>query len=47
MALEYDSKTTMDPANMGGKETLLNLNNLAVHNTKQFEKVEQWARLEV
>ena len=25
---------------------LLNLNNLAVHNTKQFEKVEQWARLE-
>ena len=46
MALEYVSKSAMDCANAVGKETLLNLNNLAVHNTKQFEKVEQWARLE-
>ena len=46
MALEYVSKSAMDRANAVGKETLLNLNNLAVHNTKQFEKVEQWARLE-
>ena len=46
MALEYVSKSAMDRANAVGKETLLKLNNLAVHNTKQFEKVEQWARLE-
>ena len=36
----------MDCANAVGKETLLNLKNLAVHNTKQVENVEQWARLE-
>ena len=46
MALEYVSKSAMDRANAVGKEALLNLNNLAEYNTKQFEKVEQWARLE-
>ena len=45
MALEYVSKSATGCANAIGKEALLNLNNLAVHNTKQFEKVEQWARL--
>ena len=37
MALEYVSKSAMDRANAVGKETLLNLINLAVHNTKHFE----------
>ena len=46
MALEYVSKSATDHANVIGKEALLNLNNLAVHNIKQFEKVEKWARLE-
>ena len=48
MVLEYVSKSAMGRANAIGKEALLNLNNLAAHNTnlKQFEKVEQWARLE-
>ena len=46
MALDYVSKSAMDRANTVGKEKLLNLNNLAVHNTKLFEKVEQWARLQ-
>ena len=46
MALEYVSKSVTDRANAVGNEALINLNNLAVHNTKQFEKMEQWARLE-
>ena len=46
MALEYVSKSATDRANAVVKEAPINLNNLAVHNTKQFEKVEQWARLE-
>ena len=46
MALEYVSKSVTDRANAVGKEVLLNLNNLALYKTKQFEKVEQWARLE-
>ena len=40
MALEYVSKSATDRANAVGKEALQNLNYLAVHNTKQFEKVE-------
>ena len=44
MALEYVSKSATDRANAVGKEALQNLNYLAVHNTKQFEKVEMWAK---
>ena len=29
------------------KEALQNLNYLAAHNTKQFEKVEMWAKMDV
>ena len=47
LALEYVSKSATDRGNAVGKEALLNLYNLAVHNTKQFEKVEQWAMLEL
>ena len=43
---EYVSKLAMDRANAVGKEMLLHLNNLAVHNRKEFEEVEQWLRLE-
>ena len=46
MGLEYVSKSAMDRANAVGKEALQNLNYLAVHNTKQFEKVEMWAKME-
>ena len=46
MAVEYVFKSAIDHAKVVGKEMLLKLNNLAVHNTKQFEKVEQWGRLE-
>ena len=46
MALEYVSKSAMDRANAVGKDALQNLNYLAVHNTKQFEKVEMWAKME-
>ena len=47
MALNYISQSVTDRANVVSKEVLANLNNFAVHNTMQFEKVEQWARLEV
>ena len=40
MALEYVSISATDRANAVGKEALQNLNYLAVHNTKQFEKGE-------
>ena len=46
MALEYVSKSATDRANAVGKEALQNLNYLAVHNTKQFEKVEMWVKME-
>ena len=46
MALEYVSKSVTECANAVSKEALINLNQLAVHNTKQFENVETWARLE-
>ena len=46
MALEYVSKSATDRANAVGKEALQNLNYLAVHNTKQFGKVEMWAKME-
>ena len=46
MALEYVSKSAMDHANAVSKEALQNLSNLGVHNTKQFEKVEMWAKME-
>ena len=46
MALEYVSKSATDRANAVGKEALQNLNYLAVHNKKQFEKVEMWAVME-
>ena len=45
MAVEYISKSATVHVNAVGKDALLNLNNLVVHNRKQFEKVEQWARL--
>ena len=35
-----------DYADAIGKEALQNFNHLAVHNTKQIENVEMWARLE-
>ena len=47
MALEYVCKSATDRANQVGKEVLQNVNYLAVHNTKQFEKVEMWAKQEV
>ena len=46
MALVYISKSVTDRAIQVGKEALQNLNYLAVHNTKQFEKVEMWAKQE-
>ena len=46
MALEYVSKSATDRANKVGKQALQNLNYLAVYNTKQFEKVEMWAKME-
>ena len=46
MALDYISKSATDQTDAIGKEALLNLHHLAVHNTKQFENVEMWARLE-
>ena len=46
MALESGSKSATDRANAVGKDALQNLNYLAVHNTKQFEKVEMWAKME-
>ena len=36
----------MDHAKAVGKEALLSLNHLTVHNTKQFEKLEMWAKME-
>ena len=44
MALEYVSKSATDHANEVGNEALQNLNYLTVHNMKQFEKVEMWAK---
>ena len=46
MALEYVSKSVTDRTNAVRKEALQNLNYLAVHNTKQFEKVEMWVKME-
>ena len=46
MALEYVSKSATDRPNQVGKEAFQNLNYLAVHNTKLFEKVEMWAKQE-
>ena len=46
MALEYIPKLATDRANEVGKEALQNLNYLAIHNTKQFEKLEMWAKQE-
>ena len=46
MALEYVSKSATNCANTGGKEVLQKLNYLAVHNTKQFQKVKMWAKME-
>ena len=46
MALEYVSKSAIDHANAVGQEAHQNLNYLAVHNTKQFEKVEMWVKME-
>ena len=46
MVLNYVSKSVTDRAVTICKEFLQNLNHLVVHNTKQFEKVEMWARFE-
>ena len=46
MGLEYVSKSATDRANAVGKEALQNLNYLAVHNTKQFEKMQMWVKME-
>ena len=46
MALEYVSKLATDCAHTVDKEALQNLNYLVVHNTKQFEKVEMWAKMQ-
>ena len=46
MALEYLHKLATDHANAFRKEVLQNLNYLAVHHTKQFEKLEMWAKME-
>ena len=46
MAFEYVSKSATDRSNAVGKGALQNLNYLAVHNTKQFVKVEMWAQME-
>ena len=46
MALEHVSKSAMDCKNAVGKDVLQNLNYLAMYNTKQFEKVEMWAKME-
>ena len=42
----HDTNSATDRANAVGKEALQNLNYLAVRNTKQFEKVEMWAKME-
>ena len=46
MAFEYVYQWATARANAVGKAALQNLNYLAVHNTKQFEKVEMWAKME-
>ena len=46
IVLDYVSKSATDRADAISKEALQNINHLAVNNTKKFEKVEMWARLE-
>ena len=46
MALQNVSKLAKDRANQVGKEALQNLNYLADHNTKQFVKLQMWAKQE-
>ena len=46
MALEYVSKSATNRSNAVDKEGSQNLNYLVVHNTKQFEKVEMWVKME-
>ena len=45
MSLEYISKSATDRVKAVGKEVLQNLNYLALHNRKQFEKVGMWAKM--